>query len=88
MAQIHTRTITSPTVLTIQISDKVTEISILAISGEVDVLGGCTFQGVASSAAKIPTGTSQTFIAAAPSPIEFLQITPLSGASASITLTI
>ena len=86
MAAIHTRTLTSPSVLTIQFSDKVTEISILAIGGAVTILGGANFQGVASNTATIPTGTSQTFVATAPSPIEYLQITPASSASISLPI--
>jgi hypothetical protein len=86
MAALYTTTLTYPSTLTITRTDNVTDISILAIGGIVDITGSATFKGLSSAIAKIPSGTSQTFIFQAPSPCDYLLIAPESGASASITI--
>ena len=86
MAALYTTTLTYPSTLTIVNSDRVSDISILAIGGTVNITGSATFKGNASTAAAIPSGASQTFIFQAPSPCDYLLIAPASGASASITI--
>jgi hypothetical protein len=84
MAAPYTTTLTYPSTITINSSDRVVEFSILAIGGNVNVTGTGSFQGISSTAAIIPSGTSQTFVYQ--TPIEGLTIAPASGASASIVL--
>lgn len=84
MAAPYTTTLSYPSTITINYSDMVFEFSILAIGGDINITGTGSFQGVSSSAAIIPSGTSQTFIYQ--TPIDGLTISPSSGASASIVL--
>jgi hypothetical protein len=86
MASLYTTVLTYPSSLVIQQSSNLTDISILAIGGSVNILGTSGFQGALPANAVIPSGTSQTFIFPASSPCEGLTITPASGASASITI--
>lgn len=86
MAALYTTTLTYPNTLEIINSDAVTDISILAIGGTVNITGSAKFRGNVSTPAAIPSGASQTFIFQAPSPCDYLLIAPASGASASITI--